>query len=77
MINSDQVKENMEVVGSDGKHVGKVDRCEGDRIKLMKNDPAAQGQHHMLDVSDIERVEGNRLILGVTADDAKRRWQPA
>ncbi len=33
-----QIKENMEVIGADGVHVGTVDRIEGDRIKLKKSD---------------------------------------
>jgi hypothetical protein len=42
-----QVKEHMEVVGSDGKHVGTVDHMDGDRIKLTrKDDPDGSGQHH-------------------------------
>jgi hypothetical protein len=42
----------MEVVGSDGKHVGTVDRVEGQRIKLTKKDSGAaghSGHHHFLD----------------------------
>src|ERR687890_2862276 len=33
-----QVQEHMEVVGSDGGHVGTVDHVEGDRIKLTRKD---------------------------------------
>ena len=45
--NAAQVKEHMEVVGSDGKHVGAVDHMDGDRIKLTKkDDPDGSGQHH-------------------------------
>ena len=77
MINSNQVREKMEVVGSDGKHVGVVDHCENDRIKLAKYDPAAGGQHHYIDLSDVDRVDGNRLCLSVRADQAMQNWQPA
>lgn len=77
MVNRSQIREKMEVVGSDGKHVGVVDRCENDRIKLSKNDPAAQGQHHYLDLSDVDRVEGDRICLSTPADQAMNRWQAA
>jgi hypothetical protein len=77
MINTGQIREKMEVVGSDGKHVGTVDHCDADRIKLAKNDPAASGQHHYIDVADIERIDGNRLCMSVPADEAMQRWQPA
>ena len=43
MANASQIREHMEVVGSDGEHVGTVDKVEGDRIKLTKDDPQAQG----------------------------------
>src|SRR5215218_453919 len=42
-----QIREHMEVVGSDGGHVGTVDKVEGDRIKLTKkDDPDGTGAHH-------------------------------
>jgi len=34
MVNASQIQEHMEIKGSDGQHVGTVDRVEGDRIKL-------------------------------------------
>ncbi len=77
MINRNQVREKMEVIGSDGKHVGVVDHCENDRIKLAKNDPTSQGQHHYLSLSEVDRVEGNRICLRVPANEAMQNWQPA
>jgi hypothetical protein len=77
MINPSQVRERMEVVGADGKHVGTVDHCDSDRIKLARNDPAAQGQHHYLDLSMVDRVDGNRLCLSMPADEAMQQWQAA
>jgi hypothetical protein len=41
----------MEVVRSDGKHVGTVDHKEGyDRIILTKDDPMARGHHHVISI---------------------------
>jgi hypothetical protein len=77
MINPSQVRERMEVVGDDGKHVGTVDHCENDRIKLARNDPAAQGQHHYIDMALVDRVDGNRLCLSVPAGQAMQQWQTA
>ena len=64
-----QVKEHMEVVGSDGQHVGTVDHMDGDRIKLTrKDDPDGSGQHHhYIAVSNIASVEGNRVKLNLPA----------
>jgi hypothetical protein len=42
------IKEHMEVVGSDGVHVGTVDHVEGqDMVKLTKTDPDSGGEHHL------------------------------
>ncbi len=44
MAKREGVEEHMEVLGSDGKHVGIVDHVEGpDRIKLAKSDPKSGG----------------------------------
>jgi hypothetical protein len=64
-----EIKEHMEVVGSDGAHVGTVDRVEGDRIKLTKSD-SGDRQHHFLEKSLVSGVEGNKLKLSVKAADA-------
>lgn len=47
MVEPSHIREHMEVVGSDGQHVGTVDRVEGQRVKLAKTDPAAGGEPHM------------------------------
>jgi hypothetical protein len=70
-----QIREHMEVVGSDDEHVGKVDRIAGDRIILAKSDPESGGVHHSLSCSDIDRVEGDRVILDCSAAQARERWR--
>jgi hypothetical protein len=44
-----QIKEHMEVVCSRGGKLGVVDRIEGNRIKLTKND-AIDGKHHYVPI---------------------------
>jgi hypothetical protein len=46
-----RVTEHMEVVGSDGSHVGTVDKVRGDRIILTKSDSGAGGMHHSVPCS--------------------------
>ena len=70
-----QVREHMHVVGRDEEPVGTVDRVAGDRIILAKNDPEAGGVHHSLSCSDIDRIEGERVILDCDAAEAKNRWR--
>ena len=69
------VREHMEVLGSDQKHVGTVDKVRGDRLILTKSDPESGGAHHSLSCSDIDRVEGDRVILDCSSDQARNRWR--
>ena len=69
-----QVKEHFEVLGSDGEHVGKVDKVRGDRIILAKNDPSAGGHHHSIPSSWLQSVDGERVTISKTATEAKQAW---
>jgi hypothetical protein len=70
----DKVDEHMEVVGSDGSHVGKVDKVRGDRIILAKSDPNAGGQHHSVPCAWVERVE-EKVMLNKSAEEAMSAWR--
>lgn len=74
MMHVDQIREGLQVVGSDQGHVGTVDALTGQLLKLKKNDPASGGTHHYLDIGLIADIEGDTIKLLVTADDAKLRW---
>lgn len=75
MVDSSQIREHMEVKGSDGKHVGTVDHLEGQRIKLTKSDPSAGGQHHYLELDMVKEVKDGAVCLSTSADEAQRMWQ--
>jgi hypothetical protein len=70
-----QIREHMEVVGSDDEHVGTVDCTAGDRLILTKSDPESGGVHHSLSCADIDRVEGDKVMLDCSADEARNRWR--
>jgi hypothetical protein len=70
-----QIREHMDVVGSDDEHVGTIDKVAGDRIILTKSDPESGGVHHSLSCSDIDRVDGDRVVLDCSAEEAKKRWR--
>jgi hypothetical protein len=70
-----QIREHMELVGNDDEHIGTIDRTAGDRIILTKSDPESGGVHHSLSCSDIDRVEGDKVILDCSAGEAKQRWR--
>ena len=69
-----RVNEHMEVVGSDGEHVGTVDKVRGDRIILTKNDVDAGGRHHSIPSRWIESVDG-KVNIRKTAAEAKAEWR--
>lgn len=69
-----RVTEHMEVVGSDGGHVGTVDKVRGDRIILAKKDPNAGGMHHSVPCGWVESVE-DKVTLNRTADSAMDAWR--
>ncbi|MBW6528895.1 DUF2171 domain-containing protein [Sphingomonas sp. RHCKR7] len=71
----DKVQEHDEVVGSDGSHVGTVDKVRGDRILLTKNDVDAGGQHHSIPSRWIKSVEDKKVTLTKSADEAKQHWR--
>lgn len=66
--------EHMEVVGSDGQHIGTVDKVAGDRIILTKSDPNAGGHHHSIPCSWIESVD-DKVTVNKTKDEAMRAWR--
>ncbi len=72
MVNPSQITEHMEVVGSDGQHVGTVDNLV---IKLTKKGPAAQGWHHLLKLDTVGSVEGGKLKLNIPAAQAMQQEQ--
>jgi hypothetical protein len=69
MIDGTKIKEQMEVKGSDGKHVGTVDGVEGRQLKL-----ASGGMYHYVDMDMIETVENGIVCLKKTADETTRPW---
>jgi hypothetical protein len=69
-----KVAEHMEVVGSDGTHVGKVDKVRGDRIILAKSDPNAGGMHHSVPCGWVETVD-DKVTLNRTAEQAMSAWR--
>lgn len=69
-----RVTEHMEVVGSDGQHVGTVDKVRGDRILLTKSDPDAGGHHHSIPSRWIELVD-DKVTIRKSAEEAKAAWR--
>ncbi len=69
-----RVTEHMEVLGSDGEHVGTVDKVRGDRILLTKSDSDAGNHHHSIPSRWIASVD-DKVKLRRTAEEAQAHWK--
>ena len=74
MVNVANIAAHMEVLGSDGKHVGTVDHLEGeDMIKLTRQD-SPHGHHHFIPVDWVSDVS-DTVRLGKTSDEVFSEWE--
>ena len=75
MIQASQIREHMEVVGSDGGHVGRVDHVRDGDIELAKLDLGAGLKHHLIPMTWVDHVEEDKVCLNLTKDAAKAAWR--
>jgi len=71
MSGLDDVREHMQVIDAEGTPLGKVDKIEGDRIKLTRDSSGSgshEGHHHFID-TDVQL--GRRGRRGFDS----RRWR--
>jgi hypothetical protein len=67
------IKEHMEVLGSDGGFVGTVDGVKESEIKLTKG---SGQEHHFIPLDWVSNVDG-KVHLSKAAGDAKAQWRAA
>ena len=65
MAQASDIRPHMEVLGSDGLHIGTVDHVDGEQIKLTRKD-SNDGAHHYIPLSDVTRVD-DHVHVGTTA----------
>ena len=75
MIQASQIREHMEVVGSDGGHVGKVDHVMGAEIELAKLDLGSGFKHHLIPLTWVDTIQDDKVCLNITKDAAKAAWR--
>ena len=75
MVQASEIREHMEVVGSDGGHVGRVDHVVGEEIELAKLDLGAGFKHHLIPITWVEMVADDKVRLDRTKDAAKSAWR--
>lgn len=77
MQDTSQIREHMNVLGSDGNHIGTVDKIKGGKIVLTKNDPMSHGKHHMIPMDWVSSVGQNEIRLNQTTEQAFSNWMDA
>lgn len=75
MQDASQIREHMEVVGSDDRHVGRVDHIRGTDIELARLDLGGGFKHHLIPLSWVDFVDEEKVHLNLTADAAKSAWR--
>ena len=75
MVQASEIREHMDVVGSDGHHIGRVDHVLGEEIERTKWDTQSGLKHHMIPMSWVDYVDADELHLNLTKDAAKAAWR--
>ena len=78
MSSIDQVREHMQVIDAEGTPLGKVDRVEGDRIKLTRDSSGQgshEGHHHYIPAGLVAEVEGDSVRLSARLDAVESIFQ--
>lgn len=73
MTDLSKIQEHAEVIGADGVHVGTVDKVEGNRIKLTKQDSGQgshEGHHHYIDGGLVATIEDGTVRLSANGNVA-------
>jgi hypothetical protein len=75
MADTSLITEHMDVLSSDRKTVGKVDRLEGaDKIKLTRQSSPDGRHHHFIPVSWVDHVD-RHVHLNKTGAEVTSHWQ--
>lgn len=78
LVNASDIREDMEIVGADGVHVGKVDHMDGPRIKMKRKDKD-HGQHddhhHYVALAAVASLDGGKVWLSADAANARQLFE--
>ena len=70
MTSTTDIREHMDVTCSCGANLGRVDRVEGNQIKLTKSG----GKHHWIPIDWVDQVEDNQVMLNKNSEESRREW---
>ena len=75
MASASQIRAQMDVISSDNKKVGQVDRMEGvDRIKLTTVSSPKEQHQHFIPMSWVDHVD-QQVHLNKSGADVTLRWE--
>ena len=57
-----RIKEHMDVTDATGRHVGTVDKVDGDMLVLTRKD-SADNRHHEINIDYVEHIKDDRVAL--------------
>ena len=75
MANASDIRDDMEIVGADGVHLGIVDHMDGDRIKMKRKDTehgVKMDHHHYIRMGNVASVDGGKVWLSADAANARQ-----
>jgi len=78
MSRFDEIREHMQVIDAEGAPIGKVDKLEGDRIKLTRDSSGMgshEGHHHFIPRGLVADIEGDTVRLTARADALESIFQ--
>ncbi len=74
MVNEGSIHEGMEVIGSDGGMIGRVDRAEGSRVLLQPTSQLSGAHRHAFPIAWVARAD-DHVHLDRTAALARDEWE--
>jgi hypothetical protein len=75
MIQASQIRDHMQIVGSDGQQLGSVQRMEGSsRIKFAPKG-VADGEDHFIPLDWVNSVEGQTVRLSKSSHDVQQQLE--
>ena len=75
MIQASQIRDHMQIVGSDGQQLGSVERVNGSsRIKFTRKG-VADGADHFIPLDWVAAVEGQTVRLSKSSHDVQQEFE--
>jgi hypothetical protein len=75
MVDASQIKEHMEIRGSDGAHIGTVDRVEGITSNSPNQPPHPAATHRYMDIAQVKEIKNGCVVTSEPAQECKSTLQ--